>query len=330
MRLCNTTRKPGSRIRYYLLPALLLLTVSLPATAARCLLVMSYHQGYAWNDGVERGVRNVIGEQCELRVFYMDTKRNKDADFARQKALEAKAIIETWKPDVVIATDDNASRYLVQPWYRDADTPFVFAAVNWTAKKYGYPYRNVTGMIEVAPIIPMLRTVSHVLPIHRHALYLGADTFTEQKNYQRFKDIYGQQGIQVDALFASTLAQWQQHYLKGQDYDFIILGSNAGINDWNAAEAARFALENAKVLTVSNHHWMSPYAMYSITKIPEEQGEWAAEIALAITRGMDPARIPIVPNRKWKIYINEGLARRAGISLPHHGGEVIINPVKEN
>ena len=306
-----------------------LLTVALTfvantSFAARCLLVMSYHQGYAWNDGVENGVKRILQGKCELNVFYMDTKRNKEEAFAKQKALQAKKLIEQYKPDVVIASDDNASRYLVQPYFKNSETPIVFCAVNWTAKKYGYPYDNVTGMIEVAPIQPMLEVVKHTIKQHRNAVYIGAKTFTEQKNYKRFREIYGAQGINVDVMYANSIQDWKQKYLMAQTYDFIILGSNAGINDWNEKDIMAFATSHAEKLTVSNHHWMSPYTMYSITKIPEEQGEWSAEVALKILQGVKPRHIPITPNRKWDVYINTSIANKAGITIPVHGTEKFV------
>lgn len=303
---------------------------SIPASAsvegsARCLAVMSYHPGYAWNDGVEEGIRAGLGDACELKVFYMDTKRNKDKAFAMAKALEARALIESYKPGVVIAVDDNASRYLVQPYFKNAQLPFVFCGVNWSVDKYGYPYENVTGMIEVAPIQPLLETVKHVHADPRRALYIGANTFTEQKNFKRFKWIYGKQGVEVDGEFADTLRDWQAYYDAGQKYDFIILGSNAGIKEWDEKRAAAHALRKAGRLTVSNHHWMTPYTMYAMTKVPREHGEWSAEAARAILRGHAPSRIPIVVNRKWEIYINPSLTMAAGIELPRHKKAHIVS-----
>ena len=53
----------------------------------------------------------------------MDTKRRKGEADKRAAALQAKTIIEEWRPDVVITADDNAARYLIKPHYRDRDTP---------------------------------------------------------------------------------------------------------------------------------------------------------------------------------------------------------------
>ena len=301
-------------LKYVLL--LLLLAGSNPGWASKCMLVMSYHKGYAWNDGVETGVRKLLSQKCELTTFYMDTKRNKGDAFAKKQALLAKQQIEDIKPDVVIATDDNASRYLVMPYYKDAELPIVFCAVNWTAKKYGYPYKNVTGMIEVAPIQPLLEVVKKTVNNFNNAIYLGADTFTERKNFNRFRDVYGRQGVNVEGYFAKNLNEWASYFSKAQSADFIILGSNAGINDWDRLKADEIVQSSGKTFTVTNHHWMSPYTMFSITKIPEEQGEWAGEVALAILGGMQPSQIPIRANRKWRTYINQYLLKLSGISIP--------------
>jgi hypothetical protein len=48
-----------------------------------------------------------------------------------------------------MATRRNASKYLIVPHYKGTDLPFVFCGVNWETSTYGFPCKNVTGMIEV-------------------------------------------------------------------------------------------------------------------------------------------------------------------------------------
>ena len=43
-----------------------------------------------------------------------------------------------------------------------------------------------------------------------------------------------------------------------------------------------------KRISVTNHGWMMPYAMLGMTKIPEEQGVWSAQAALAKSLPNDP------------------------------------------
>jgi ABC-type uncharacterized transport system substrate-binding protein len=287
-----------------------------PALAAKCLFISSYHHGYAWSDGVERGVRSVLENHCELQQFDLDAKRHKDPQDIRQKALEAKALIEAWQPDVVITADDDASKYLVMPFYKDHAIPFVFCGINWTIEEYGLPYRNTTGMLEVAPVGPLFDKAKSLLSQSSRAFYLGADTSSERKNLQHIQAVATRRGVQVTYRFVNTAAEWFAAFQAAQDLsDFIILGSHSGINDWQH-EAILEAIKTTKRLTLTNHEWMMPYAILGFTKVPEEQGEWAAQIALHILAGTAPASIPIVPNRKWEIWVNMSLAQATGMQLP--------------
>lgn len=286
------------------------------AEAAKCLFVSSYHQGYAWSDGVERGLRSVLTGNCEIRQFDMDTKRRKSEEEKQEQALAAKAMIEDWQPDVVIAADDNAAKYLIQQYYRDHDLPFVFNGVNWSVEKYGFPYSNVTGMIEVAPIDSMLERARDVTPSFNRAFYLGANTLTEQKNLKRFQDAAARHGLELDFALTGTLVEWIEGYRQAQNSDLVIMGSNAGINDWDP-EVARGAVNRlSRRLSVTNHGWMMPYTMVGVTKVPEEQGEWAGKTALRILGGMSPSEIPIVANNRRDIWINTDVLESAAIDLP--------------
>lgn len=42
---------------------------SATASAKKCLYIASYHQGYEWSDGVERGLKKQLAGQCELKQY---------------------------------------------------------------------------------------------------------------------------------------------------------------------------------------------------------------------------------------------------------------------
>lgn len=286
------------------------------AWSARCLYISSYHQGYAWSDGVERGLRQGLEGQCELRQFDMDTKRKKTEADIQAAASAAKALIESWQPDVVLVSDDNAAKYLIVPYYKDADLPFVFCGINWTVTEYGFPYRNVTGMIEVAPVAAMIDEAKALSRGATRTLYIGADTSTERKNAERIRRAAEARGLSMTETLVSSFKDWLAAYQAGQDYDFVIMGSNAGIDDWNDATAAAAVLPITRRLSVTSHEWMMPVTMLGMTKVPEEQGDWAAKVAVQILGGAPPDSIPIIANRKWDLYLNHALLQAAGIELP--------------
>ncbi|WP_089721758.1 ABC transporter substrate-binding protein, partial [Candidatus Entotheonella palauensis] len=230
--------------------------------------------------------------------------------------VEAKRLIETWQPDVVITADDNAAKYIIKPFYKDHKIPFVFCGINWTVKEYGFPYQNVTGMIEIAPIEPLFDKAETYVKAPQSAFYIGADTLTERKNLRRFQEAATRRGLRLDYRLTSTTEAWLAAYEAAQKTDFVILGSNSGINDWDRKRILNRLQHTASRMSLTNHEWMMPYAMLGLTKIPEEHGEWAAQTALLIMRGVSPSSVPIVPNRKWDIWVNPTLLKAANIQLP--------------
>lgn len=286
------------------------------AYAQKCLYISSYHHGYAWSDGVEKGLRNTLDGKCEVKQFDMDTKRKKTPELIQKATLEAKKIIENWKPDVVIASDDNASKYLIKPFFKNHSLPFVFCGVNWNTDAYGYPYDNVTGMVEVAPIKDLFKRVTLITGKPKNAFYIGADTLSEKKNLFRYQQEAKQTQINLDHGLAKNQQEWIELYKKAQNYDFVIIGSYSGINDWNLTSIQTYLYLNSQKLSITIHEWMMPYTMYGLTKIPEEQGEWAAEAALYILDGVSPKEIPIVSNRKWDVWVNKEIVNQTNIHIP--------------
>jgi len=298
-----------------LLGLLLTLLISSSIHAATCLWVSSYAPNYEWNDGIGRGIQKGLADQCELLEFHLDTKRNRSTEFAQAQAKKALAYIHKIKPDLIIASDDNASKYLVKPYLKEAQIPVVFCGINWSVKEYGYPYKNATGMIEVAPVQPLINEAKKVLQNPKKALYLTSNVTSSRKDFKQFERLFSLAGIQLVGTFANTSAEWKEGYQDGQHYDFIIIGSNGGINDWQRESTLKWVQQQSKKFSLAFHRWMAPFAMVTFNKIAEEQGEWAASVAIEILNGADPQQIPITPNRRWKIYANPPLLAKGGYQL---------------
>ena len=284
-----------------------------------CLYVASYHVGYAWSDGIERGLREQLQEQCDITEFYMDTKRRKAPEEKVAAGQAAYKLIKNLKPDVVITSDDNAAKYLIVPHLIDKKVPVVFSGINWTVDEYGFPASNVTGIVEIAPIKPMLMegvSTAGIPADHPVRIaYLGASTLSEIKNYNRVKATAESLEMDVDRILAENFSEWKEGFKLAQTYDLVVMGSSSGIALFSDEEAAAWAKENTKTLSLTNHDWMMPYAAIGYTKIAEEHGEWAAASAIAILNGVRAIDIPLVTNRRWDTWTNEDLLIGAGIDL---------------
>lgn len=284
--------------------------------AAKCLYVSSYHKGYEWSDGVERGLMAELQGKCEFKQFDMDTKRNGSDEFKKAAALRAKEIIESFKPDVVIVSDDDAVEYLVVPYYKDNALPFIFCGVNWSADKYGLPFKNVTGMLEVSPITAQINVAKATVPNLKKVFYLDSDNSTGQKSVVYYKNLFEGKGFEFTSQLVKTFDEWKKEFLTAQEYDCVILRNNAGIDGWNDEEAKSFALANTKKLSMTESDWVMPFALLGMTKVPEEQGVWAGKTAVQVLGGADISKIKIVENHKSNIFINKKLHEKLHLPIP--------------
>jgi hypothetical protein len=323
-----TSRKkarPGARCRRDPITAprhlfsLFLCAAPLAATASPlCLYVSSYHAGYHWNDGIEAGLIKGLGDACELRRFYLDTLRNKAPEFAAAQGAAAKRLIDETRPDIVIACDDPASKHLVMPFLKGAATPVVFCGINWTLEPYGYPYPNATGMIEVAPIRPLLQAAREMVPEAREVAFLTADVPTQHKEVERLNKLAETEGLKLAAEWVADFETWKTAFERVQGTELVILGNPAGIAGWDDAVAGPWIRDHTRRLTLSFGVAMSRHVVFAMINVPEEQGEWSGAMAKAILAGARPAELPITANRRWQMFANPGLAQRVGVRLPEH------------
>ena len=281
-----------------------------------CVYISSYHRGYDWSDGIESSLRNVLDGHCSIIQFDMDTKRNGGEAFIQQKAREAKELIETNKPDVVITSDDNAAKFVIQQYFRDSVIPFVFCGVNWTAKEYGFPYKNVTGIIEVTPVGNIFELAVSISKGKR-GVFIGDNTLTDRKDFAHFAKYAKKNKIELEKALVNTIDEWKQQYLKAQETkDFIILGHNSAIKGWEEEEVKKFQVETSAKLVLTTYKWMLPFSMIGLVIKPEEQGQWAGEAAVGILQGFPIGKISITANRSWSTWMNPALLRRTDITLP--------------
>ncbi len=308
------------RIARFLMSLMLVLALPGEGAAAsfqgkRILWVESYHEGFAWSDGIARGVEKILdGTGVELRVVHMDTKRHPSRSHAEKSADDALSVLREFAPDVVMASDDNAQRYLVAPHLRGTGIPVVGGAINWDAGEYGYPAPNMTCMVEVN-LLEQAKSMLRAFGQGGRFGYIAADSESERKNVQ----IYNSRSFQgkLQGLLVSRFEDFPRAFSEAQARsDMLIMGGNGGIAGWDDAEARKFLHEHTRIPTGSFDDYLAPYVIFTFAKEPEEQGEWMALTALRVLDGESPANIPMVENRRVRLIVNLKLARAAGLVLP--------------
>ncbi len=278
----------------------------------KVLYIDAYHEGYAWSDGITKGVKETLAAAgIEHKVISLDTKRNPSEKFKQQAALTAKQIIDEYKPDVVIGGDDNTSAYVWVPYYKDSNIPFVFCGLNWDASIYNFG-KNVTGMLEVASIPQLMQQMRAYAKGDR----LGFLSYDQETPRKEVSNITKKFNLPMTVRYVKTWAEWKQAYIDMQkEVDMLIVDNNSGIADWNAEEAKAFHVENIAIPTGTIYDFMAPYALISYAKVASEQGRWAADAAIKILSGTAASDIAISENKEGAIFLNKKAADKLGVAF---------------
>jgi gluconate transporter len=289
-----------------------------PAHAAskRVFYVNSYHEGYAPSDEAMAAIREILRDaRVDLRMAYLDAKRHPDAGSVAERAGQIVRQIRDFHPDLLIASDDDAVKYVVAPNFRNGPFPVVFCGVNWSAEQYGLPADNVTGMLEVVPVEDALRDLMSAFPKSRKLRILSEDSTSERSNRELLDPKYRALGLEPSYSLVPDFAAWKDEFLRAQtEADLIYLPTNGAIRGWDAPAARDWVRKQIRKQVFTCDDFMLPYAAYGLTKVAREQGEWAARTALRILAGARPADIPIVRNEQTRCFVNSGLASAIGFS----------------
>jgi len=303
-------------------------------TKPRILVLHSYDKDYAWvrdvNIGLARGFKNKYLYQ--LNWYYMDTKRHPDANFKNSAGIAARNVIKQTQPDVLIAIDDDAQKFAASYFANDPHIKIVFLGINNKAEDYGYDKaNNVTGILERLPLAAILEALSSVgnfkqLTHPVRLAYLGDESATvagDAKQVDAF-DWSPHQFLGINHV--RTFEQWQaQIRAMGQQADIILVtGYRALERDENNSrlvspeEVVEWTEKNSTVPVFSgNGFYTEDGGMLSIGTSPYEQGEIAAQRALAIVLdGKSPSELPIVTSHEFIVTMSGSKMKARSFELP--------------
>lgn len=280
----------------------------------KILLIDSYHKEYSWSKDILKGIKYVIDNQpIELKIYYLETKNPNYKSYINNKVSEVLKLIALYEPDLIIASDDNSSKYVISKYFKDADIPIVFCGINWDASIYGYPYKNTTGMIEVAPIKLLLNYLYNYSKGTRIG-FIYADSTTTRKD---LINIEKKVKLKILNKAINNINQFEKEFIKMQsEVDIIIIGNLSTLKGLNYVKLRKIVENNIKIPTGTLLEFNTDMALIGFTKLGFEQGEWSARTALKILDGMKPRHIDISENKRGRLYINTRIAEKLNITIP--------------
>jgi len=296
------------------------------AFTGKIAFINSYHRGYEWSDKIEQAFLKSIGvsdfagkdeyntEGLHIRFFYLDGKKNPAKELVTKRSKETFSELNQWKPDLIIAADDDAAKYLVVPHYINTDQPVLFCGLNWDASVYGFPTSNIRGMVEVAPVRELIEFLVPLAKGKRIG-YIGADVLSEAKELDHYKNT-----LKIsfhDGGLVKSVEAWKNLYCRLQTTcDVVIILSYVGIPDWNNAEMEKFVINETKVPSGTTTTMIRRIALVSFARLAEEQGWWAGEQARAVLSGKPISEIAMTKNVRSVKYVHTELMKRLSIKIP--------------
>lgn len=292
----------------------------------KILYVMSYHSPWRWTDGQFDGFKAAMaGAQAEYQVFQMDTKQNSTPAAKERKGREARALIESWKPDLVYTSDDDVQEY-VAAHYLNQGLPFVFSGVNKEPKAYGFAgSKNITGVVEQEHFVESVRLLQQVAPGVKRIAAVFDDAQMWDPVMARMREGLKQlPGVQIVAW--DSIRTWEEFQRKMREYpskaDAVAL---VGIFNFKDAAGKNVPYQDVLKWTAENStlpdiaFWADRVhfgTLAAVTVSEREQGLAAGRIARAIlVEGKSPASFAMSPTVKGLPVISLARANKLGLKV---------------
>ena len=305
----------GKKIRFALL--FLIILCSLSPVAGSCsgsrfkvLVVMSYEQEFPWVKSIRNGIQETLGESCEVKYFYMDTKKNIAGGV--QKAKEAYDLFLRWRPDGVIAADDNAQTMFVLPYLKDkVSTPVMFCGVNAEPELYGYPCSNVSGILERLHIRESISFAQQLVPVDSVCFMMKdspvAALISDQINREKDSYMITTLGISLPKTFDEAITTVKK---LRRNCDLLFIENMEGITGadgtpMSSRDVIPAVVETFGKPTAGTDMYSVGYGVLcSVIKSGEEQGETAAGMLLQAMNGTAVEDIPVTSSFRGKQLLN--------------------------
>ena len=291
------------KARFGWIIALPLLLAPLYAQSPKVLVLNSYHDGFAWSDGIMRGISAALGEADSLYIEYLDSKRFPYATVAPEmRDLLARKYADTTFAAAITA-DDNALRFMLE-YHRELfpDVPVVFCGLNDRAIDLA-SYRSwLTGLYERNDFTETIEAALRLFPETSAVLVVTDNSTSGLAQEETLSEIASDQFPELAFRFlnadrAITLERVQKAVRMAEPHT-IVYFSDLYLDGRNEYQDYRTYLQpltaESGIPFFSHSEFFLGYGIIG-GKINAGiyQGEYAAGVVKRPLSGADPAAIPI-------------------------------------
>jgi PAS domain S-box-containing protein len=302
------------------------------------LILASYHQGDVWSDREIEGVMARLQRAFPERtpsIEYLDAKRFSGPKYFATVRQYLSAKYRNSRPDLVITLDNAALDFLIDA--REElfpGVPVVFAGVNGYTPAMLAGQTGITGVAETQDMAGSVELALALFPKTRQVLFIADATDTGQAVLKEAEAATKRLQDRVDVRFTPPLSMpGLEAMLHGLPPDAVAIiltfvTDSAG-QVFVREEANRRICTASSVPVLDMHEATLGYgSLGGLLLTGRDHGSQAAEIALKILGGQDPASIPVAPSTA-RLMFDYRVLQRFHVNedrLPQ-GSTVLFSPV---
>ena len=302
------------------------------------LVVFSYEENAPWTIEIREEIEKVLSPVARLTFFYMDTKTALAGGL--KKAAEAFSLYQQLQPDGVIAVDDNAQSMFVVPYLKgQVTTPIMFCGVNAKPELYGYPTKNISGILErfhLEESISFARQLSGHIETFAFMVKEGPVARLISEQLESEKDKLSARLVKF--LTPGTMAEALKMADEiRDDTDLLFLVALWGLTDSDGntlcerSSIPQLVAEFGKPTATIAASVVRQGALSAVITNGREHGHHAASMLLQAMGGVPIAQMPVISNSRGKRMINVSTMRKLGIvpnPLVLRGAELVRSSQK--
>jgi hypothetical protein len=307
------------------------------ATKPRILVLHSGSESSAWVQQVDEGIRAALeANRRPLSVEWNYLGLTSTATPGMpEAAAAARRAIDRFKPDVLIAVDDEANSFVAQDYIGRLEPRILYVSIDQPPASYGYTdASNASGIAEQMPWAAIRDALIRLFPDRAIRLsVIGVDSPTDRAEVAQltaFPD-WGPVTIGEPTLVSSAGA-WRDTVARADGDALLVLGPQDLPGDdgsmVTAAELSRWTQDNARPLPIGTQvDFVPDGGALSFAPAPDVYGRKVVEFALDWLDGRaTPGPPPPITSAHFDVAVRQEALARRGFTLP----QIYLEAARQN
>ncbi len=319
----------------HLIAIALVLYLTIPAYSTTKLFILhSYEQAHICGAPQELGARSILSNyDVDIQVWAMDTKRKYNTPkLIKERASEAIARINEFKPDILYTLDDNAFNHVGLKYVDHSTIKVVFSGMNaqppshiGAIDSWEKPGHNITGVYEKLHVATAFRIINQIVPIDIVAVISDYSPTGKAITTQVLKELEEDSpGVPWYITQVASYEEYQTWVLnlnvsphRTALYPVSLLLKDKDGKTYTAPEILSWTAKNATIPTLPANYAFIRLGMFGGAGVDfYAMGKQAGNMIVKIIHGANPGDIPIEQANKYALIFNLPTAKKLGIVIP--------------